>query len=119
MSEKFVFLLNGDEATCRLDQQILKDNGIDSEIADYDQNVAFNVYRADSVIGKKLLVPESKLKEAKQILNIDDKVERLGPTKSRKMVARIVKYAVIAFLAYFFIGLLVNLFIIIKNIFNI
>lgn len=100
MEEKFVYLLNASEAECKLIQQRLKEVGINSKIDDYIQNAFSSIYGANSLIGKKIIIPESKLNEAKKILNITE--EKIGKkklfSKSKKPIYIFIRIIILLFL---------------------
>lgn len=102
MKEKYVFLINASEPICKLNQQILKEAGIISRIEDYTQNAYFNIYGANSLIGKKITVPKSQLDVAKKILNISNDNNKTALIGGKKNFRIIVKILASLFLLYIF-----------------
>ena len=94
--------MHANNAICELSRQRLRDAGIDSMIEDYSDNAFFRVYGASSFMGKKILVPESKLAEARELLNIGDKNSgSLGFSPKNKPFYKIIRLITLIFLLAF------------------
>ena len=99
MEEKYVYLMNAVPEICALSQQRLKEAGIESKLEDYTQNAFFGIYGASSLLGKKIIVPESKLSQAKELLNItEDQRDTFLFSKSKRLFDKTVKIIAVIFL---------------------
>jgi len=107
MAENFVYLSHGSEAECQLSQQRLQEAGIDCRIEDYEQNAYFGVYGADSLLGKKIIVPETRLAAAKELLGVtDSEKDSFYFSKSQNPLHIVARILIAAFLIVF-LGLLI------------
>lgn len=110
MNKTFVYLTTISDLQVKLTQERLKSNGIPSAIKEYNQDVVFKAYGANSFIGQKLFVPEDKLDKARKILNIQDDSEESKKhlfSKNKKPIHKLIKTSIAGYLIFSFVVLLI------------
>lgn len=111
--DKYIFLTNASDIEVDLFCQKLKDNGIPSKIQDYNQNVVFSSYGANSIIGKRIFVPESKVDIAMDVLDLDKNKEsdkNFLFSKSNRPLFKTVRVIIAIFLIILAVLYIINFF---------
>ena len=81
--ERFVFLISASYPECDLICQRLRKERIEYILQEYSEAAVVTRYGAQPSIGRKILVPASKIKEAKKILGVKDQI--LSKSQFRKL----------------------------------
>jgi len=111
MEDEFVFLTSASEAECELVCQRLAGNNIKYEIKEYTEGFVFDLYGGHSPIGKRILVLNSDLERAKELLGIKD--QKFSPSKAKvylifKIIAVILVIYWVSTILLSFIGILIT-----------